>query len=125
MTALAPARPNDLFTALEEGNGAGEPLWAEQRLLGVDPEAMPGAALEKDLDPAVGQDCALDRIEAARDRIVALLGPSPITLDDLGRAAEASAREVRIALVELDLAGRLEFSGGDRVALRPFANEAR
>lgn len=123
VTALAPMRPIDLFTALEEGGGAGQPLWGEQPLLRVERETTPGAALENDVEQAVGHERAFDRFEAARDRIVGLLGPSPITLDDLGRAAEASAREVRIALVELDLAGRLEFSGGDRVALRPFADE--
>ncbi len=123
VTALAPARPNDLFTALEEGDGVEGPLWPEPSLLGRDPETTLGAAL---LEPTLGPNgAALDRLEAARDRVVALLGPSPITLDDLGRAAEASARDVRIALMELDLAGRLEFSGGNRVALRPFADEAR
>jgi hypothetical protein len=35
----------------------------------------------------------------------------------LARAAEASIREVRIVLLELQLAGRLEYSGGNRVAL--------
>ena len=125
LTALAPARPNDLFTALEEGDGVGERRWAERPLLGVDPKGMAGAPFCDDFDPALGANlAAFDRLEAARDRIVALLGPSPITLDDLGRAAEVSAREVRIALMELDLAGRLEFSGGDRVALRPLADEA-
>jgi hypothetical protein len=43
-------------------------------------------------------------------------------LDELGRAAEASARDVRVALLELELAGRVEFSG-DRVALRAIADE--
>ena len=62
--------------------------------------------------------------EGVRDRIAALLGPSPITLDELARAAEASAREVRVALMELELAGRMEFSGGDRVALRPADGDA-
>ena len=33
------------------------------------------------------------------------------------------AREVRVALMELELAGRIEYSGGDRVALRPSASE--
>ena len=63
-----------------------------------------------------------DAAEVARERIVALLGPSPITLDELGRAAEASARDVRVALLELELAGRIEYSG-DRVALRASADE--
>ena len=63
-----------------------------------------------------------DEAEIARERIVALLGPSPITLDELARAAEASARTVRVALLELEVAGRVEYSG-DRVALRATANE--
>jgi DNA processing protein len=63
-----------------------------------------------------------DETEAARERIVALLGPSPITLDELARAAEASARAVRVALLELELAGRVEYSG-NRVALRASLNE--
>ena len=48
---------------------------------------------------------------------IALLGPSPTSIDDLARAAQASIRDVRVVLLELDLAGRLEYSGGDRVAL--------
>ena len=51
-----------------------------------------------------------------------MLGPSPITLDELARAAEVSARTVRVALLELEVAGRLEYSG-DRVALRATVNE--
>jgi len=124
VTALAPTRPTDLFAALEEGDGDGEPLWGEQALLGVDPEATPRTTPGDELDEATAPAyIAVDRLDAARDRIVALLGPSPITLDDLARAAEASAREVRVALMELELAGRVEFSGGDRVALRPSAGE--
>ena len=63
-----------------------------------------------------------DEAAAARERIVALLGPSPITLDELARAAEAPARAVRVALLELELAGRVEYSG-DRVALRTTAGQ--
>ncbi len=123
VTALAPSRPADLFAVLE-GGGEGEPLWGEQALLGVDPDATPRTAPGDELDDPVGPAyVAIDRLEAQRDRIVALLGPSPITLDDLARAAEASAREVRVALMELELAGRIEFSGGDRVALRPSAGK--
>jgi hypothetical protein len=35
----------------------------------------------------------------------------------LVRLAEAPTREVRIALLELELAGKLEYSGGARVSL--------
>ena len=124
VTALAPTRPTEMFAALDDGGGAGEPLWAEHAILGVDPDTIPRTTPGEELDEAVGAAyVASDRLEAARDRIVALLGPAPITLDDLARAAEASARDVRVALMELELAGRIEFSGGDRVALKP-ADEA-
>ena len=123
VTALAPTRGADLFATLEDGRAEGEPLWGEQALLGVDPESTPRTAPGDELDDPVGPVYVVDRLQPARDRIVALLGPSPITLDDLARAAEASPREVRVALMELELAGRIEFSGGDRVALRPSAND--
>jgi DNA processing protein len=118
VTALEPARPADLFAVLE-GGAEGEPLWGEQALLGVDPEATPRTTPGDELNEALGPAyVAADRLEAARRRIAALLGPSPITLDDLARAADASPRDVRVALMELELAGRVEFAG-DRVALRP------
>jgi DNA processing protein len=46
-----------------------------------------------------------------------LLGPAPVSIDELARAANADVRSVRAALIELELAGRIEHSGGDRVAL--------
>jgi DNA processing protein len=47
-----------------------------------------------------------------RARIVNLLGPTPISLDDLIRMADASPAVVRVVLLELELAGRLERHGG-------------
>jgi DNA processing protein len=52
-----------------------------------------------------------------RARIVALLGPSPISLDDLIRLAGSSPAIVRTVLLELELAGRLERHGGGMVSL--------
>jgi DNA processing protein len=52
-----------------------------------------------------------------RARIVNLLGPSPIGLDDLIRMADASPAIVRTILLELELAGRLERHGGGLVSL--------
>jgi len=52
-----------------------------------------------------------------RTRIVNLLGPSPIGLDDLIRMANASPTVVRTVLLELELAGRLERHGGGLVSL--------
>ena len=52
-----------------------------------------------------------------RARIVDLLGPSPVSLDDLIRMADASPAIVRTVLLELELAGRLERHGGGLVSL--------
>jgi DNA processing protein len=123
LTALAPVRSSDLGAMLETGGQPGEPLWGEQSLFGVDPESTPRTRAEDEFDDAGGAAYRTgDDAEAARERIIALLGPSPITLDELGRAAEAPARAVRVALLELELAGRIEYSG-DRVALRATADE--
>jgi DNA processing protein len=130
LTALAPMRSDDLFAALGEGGGDGERLWREEAFPGAAqqarPRAQPGEELAGDEPAEAGglSFVAAEPTGAARDRIVALLGPSPVTLDELARAADASAREVRVALMELELAGRVEFSGGDRVALRLAAGEA-
>ena len=52
-----------------------------------------------------------------RARIVALLGPTPVLLDDLIRMAGSSPTIVRTVLLELELAGRLERHGGGMVSL--------
>jgi DNA processing protein len=52
-----------------------------------------------------------------RARIVNLLGPSPVGIDDLIRMTEVSAAVVRTVLLELELAGRLERHGGGMVSL--------
>lgn len=52
-----------------------------------------------------------------RKRIVDLLGPSPVSLDDLIRMSGASPTIVRTVLLELELAGRLERHGGGMVSL--------
>jgi DNA processing protein len=50
--------------------------------------------------------------------IQALLGPTPIALDDVARLADASVADVRIAVLELELAGRIERHGGGLISLR-------
>src|SRR4051794_30150909 len=52
-----------------------------------------------------------------RKRIIDLLGPSPISLDDLIRMSDASPAIVRSVLLELEHAGRLERHGGGLVSL--------
>jgi DNA processing protein len=60
-----------------------------------------------------------DAGEDRRTRLVSLLGPAPVNIDDLVRAMECPASEVRALLFELEVAGRLARYGGDLVALLP------
>ena len=52
-----------------------------------------------------------------RARIIGLLGPTPVPIDDLIRLSASSPAIVRMVLLELDLAGRLERHGGALVSL--------
>jgi DNA processing protein len=52
-----------------------------------------------------------------RRRIIALLGPTPVDIDDLIRQSGARPAVVRTVLLELEIAGRLERQTGGRVAL--------
>jgi DNA processing protein len=49
--------------------------------------------------------------------VVALLGPTPVAIDDLIRISGASAAVVRTVLLELELAGRVERSQAGTVSL--------
>jgi len=60
-----------------------------------------------DLEPSTDQ----------RQRVIALLGPAPASIDDLVRLSATSAAIVRTVLLELELAGRLERHGGGLVSL--------
>jgi DNA processing protein len=52
-----------------------------------------------------------------RNHIIALLGPTPVAIDDLIRISGSSPAIVRMVLLELELAGRLERSGAGSVSL--------
>ena len=52
-----------------------------------------------------------------RARIVDLLGPAPVSIDDLVRLSQSSPAIVRTVLLELEIAGRLERHGGGLVSL--------
>lgn len=60
---------------------------------------------------------------AVRDQVVATLGPQPIDIDEVARGLGFDIREVRIVIMELDLAGRIERHGGQLVSLLPEATE--
>lgn len=52
-----------------------------------------------------------------RFRIIGLLGPTPVALDDLVRLSGGSPAVVRMVLLELEIAGRLERHGAGLVSL--------
>ncbi len=67
----------------------------------------------EDVEPAPYAEPAPDE----RTRIVALLSPTPVSIDDLIRLSHSSPRVVRMVLLELEIAGRLERHGGGLVSL--------
>ena len=58
-----------------------------------------------------------DRQADPQQILVGLLGPVPTPIDDLIRQSGLPARSVQLALLELELAGRLERHGGRAVSL--------
>ena len=89
----------DVLTALEPILGRGLDLPAQE----PEPETPPLHGTEP------GDD--------ERSRIIALLGPTPSSIDDLVRLSRSSPAIVRMVLLELELAGRLERHGGGMVSL--------
>ena len=71
------------------------------------PMAEPESALPSAREP--GDD--------ERARIIDLLGPTPVSIDDLVRLSGSSPAIARTVLFELELAGRLERHGGGLVSL--------
>jgi DNA processing protein len=87
--------------------GASDVIDAVEPIMG-----RPLVVREPDDEPLTSEPDSSDR-----DRIISLLGPSPVLLDDLIRMAGASPAVVRTVLLELELAGRLERLGGGLVSL--------
>jgi len=54
----------------------------------------------------------------AVDAVEALLGPSPVPVDEIIRLSGTPSGAVQMALLELDLAGRVDRHAGNRVSLR-------
>ncbi len=69
---------------------------------------------EEEMEP-VTQD--IEPAPDERTRIVALMSPAPVSIDDLIRLSQSSPRVVRMVLLELEIAGRLERHGGGLVSL--------
>lgn len=50
--------------------------------------------------------------------VLSALGPAPVAIDAIARATSLSVQDVQIAILELDLAGRIERQGHSLVALK-------
>jgi DNA processing protein len=68
-------------------------------------------------EPASPVPQAIEPGADERARIVGLLGPTPVLIDDLVRLAGSSPAIVRTVLLELEIAGRLHRHGGALVSL--------
>jgi DNA processing protein len=71
---------------------------------------------EPDRSPYDAFDPGAEDLDALRERIAALLSPTPIPRDELVRQTGASAGAVAAALVELAVAERAELLPGGLVA---------
>ncbi|MGD9741806.1 MAG: DNA-processing protein DprA [Dongiaceae bacterium] len=96
---------DDILTALGGSIALADPspLQAE-----APPPALaypPEAALSGDLEPHL--------------QVAERLGPTPVAVDELVRQCQMSPPVVRAALLDIELAGRLERHPGDRVSLLP------
>ncbi len=100
---------------------AADVLEALRPLIGS-PRARPmRPALELDLDlerPVAAAQSLQPVPEGLAGRLVERLGPEPLAIDELVRQCDATVADVQDALLDLELAGRLERHPGNRVALR-------
>ena len=104
--AILVTEPQDVITALQPISGLADPS-VRARWQPVEPLLPPVTGIP----PEVGSD--------ERDRVAGALGPAPVDLDALVRSTGLPLRIVRIALVELDLAGRITRPGPGLIALNP------
>ena len=93
---------DDIIAALSNTTAGPRGLAEDRRRFG------PGGAPAPEPDEAA--------VEAARQSILSLLGPTPVTLDELLRDGTLTPGVAAIALIELELAGRIERHPGGRVS---------
>jgi DNA processing protein len=54
--------------------------------------------------------------DSERARVLAVLGPAPVNIDELVRVTGLSARVIQVAILELSLAGQIERHGQNLVS---------
>ncbi len=83
------------------------PIMDDNALPAREPGAIEIGGSREDVEPEADE----------RARIVALLGPAPVQIDDLVRLSKSRPAVVRMVLLELEIAGRLERHGGALISL--------
>jgi DNA processing protein len=73
--------------------------------------SLPQPFTASDPQPLADDPCALGLVEE-------LLGPSPVPVDEIVRLSGLTSGDVQLALLELELAGRLDQHAGGKVALK-------
>jgi DNA processing protein len=91
-----------------------ETLWDEMEgLAPAELTASPAFAPTFSNEDERREDLGAPALDApSRLRIEALLGPSPVVIDDLARAGGCTIGETRPVLQELEIEGRIERHGG-------------
>ena len=103
-----------------------EPLWDELDLPGIaapphivvssmdsfEEAARPAISFEPQASNAHQADTA-----SSRERIVLALGPSPMELDEIIRTSGVPLRDAHSILLDLEMEGRIERHGGNRISL--------
>ena len=82
----------------------------------ADPAAS--ALFDRDWEPDFVADPPQPPSDDDRSRLLATLSATPIEVDELVRQSGLTAAAMQMLLLELDLAGQIEWSGGQLVALR-------
>lgn len=123
ISALMPLVDESWVDSLEAqeitGEIGAETLWDELDWLdfGVPLAPPPRAPIGSLEEAAPGQGGGPP--EDPRERLLALLGPGPVAVDDLSRQSGVPVGAVNRILLELELTGRLERHGGNTVSLAP------
>jgi len=119
-------KSRDLFSEPGEGEPGEDLYWDEfdfdepnsPRPVRAPSKKAPEMSWAADLFAlAPGEQSPAEEGPAGPERLLDLLGPSPVSIDELVRASELPARDVRAILLELEIAGRLERHGGNLVSL--------
>ena len=119
MIEKGPTYRDDLFSEAPQ-LAPTEPLWDELDLIYEGETPRTEAHLSLD-EPERMIQSALQRgdPQTLLARIEALLGPSPIGMDELSRVSEIAIADLRAVIFELELAGRIERHGAGMVSLKP------